>query len=173
MRTLGLLVFCAAMAGCHGGSEPPPPEASPPVASPLVVAPPGAAIAPLALDKSDPKAPRQLPPDSPLARLTVEEVADRLPAFAGARVLDAPSQLGGADFVVQTSACLPPGSRVEAALQQAGWSITSSEPAGERTSIEAARAPYLLSATTQVGVDPRCDRKSGELLVELVLRKHR
>ena len=167
MKTFTLVMMLAATSGCHGDAKPPA------EASPLVVAPPGAQIAPLRLDQSDPKAPRTLPPDSPLTRLTVDEVAPKLPSFAGARVLDPPSNLGGADFVVQTSACLPPGTRVEAELARAGWSVTSTEALGERTSIEAVATPYLLSATTQPGVDPRCDRKSGELLVELVLRKHR
>ena len=169
MKTLALVIMLAAAAGCHGGSAPP---AEAP-ASPLLVAPPGAKIAPLALDERDPKAPRVLPPGSPLTRVTVEEVAGRLPSFAGARVLAAPANLGGADFVVQTSACLPAATRVEAELGRAGWSVTASEKLGERTSIEATSAPYLLSATVQTGVDPRCDRAGGELLVELVLRKHR
>lgn len=169
MKTFALVIMLAATAGCHGGSTSP---AEAP-ASPLVVAPPGAKIAPLPLEERDPKAPRVLPPDSPLTRLTVDEVASKLPSFAGARVLEAPANLGGADFVVQSSACLPAATRVEAALARAGWTVTSSEALGERTSIEAASAPYLLSATVQPGVHPRCDRAGGELFVELVLRKHR
>jgi hypothetical protein len=142
-KTIGLVLVLLATAGCHGGSQPPAQAAA------------------------------LVPAASPLTRLTVEEVAKRMPSFEGARVLDPPSNRGGADFVVQTSACLPPGSRVEAGLARAGWTVLSSEAVGDRTSIEAAAASYLLSATAQTGVDPRCDRKKGELLVELVLRKHR
>lgn len=163
------LVALACVAGCHESAPPAPSNA----VSPVLTAPAGVEIVPVAIDKSDPKAPRALPADSPLTNLSAEEVADKLPAFAGARVLDAPSNLGGAAFVVQTSACLLAGTRVDAALARAGWRVIASETAGERTSIEAVAAPYLLSATAQVGVDPRCDRAAGEELVELVLRKRR
>jgi hypothetical protein len=171
-----ILVGALLGAACSGHTE------SDPAGGAVVIVPrPGDTVVTRSVSDAELRAPLRLPPDSPFVPIAAEEVAAKLPASPGARVLAPWAHPGDADFFVSASFCVDGENTAQASegvaadLRRAGWQAVEAgaPPEAERVELSATDGPYLLSGFVAPGAQPDCDGARGQLLVAAAVRKQR